>query len=216
MPVLTSSFDGGTSGTTVTAGSGGNSGGASGQFFEVVSIGPGAAVTFDNAHASSGALAAKISTGATSTSAFLRWSTQLGTQAQVWFRFSAYFTASPAAAIRVFLAQGGLNNASVYVNAAGFLEFHDRNDAVIFDTASPIPLGAWFRVEGYVAGAAGTGQVELKFYRAAASAAPDEVITSAATLDTGGTSTNVAYGTSVNRANVAAFWLDDLGVSSAG
>ena len=59
---LTNTFEGGTSGTTITQSVNGNSGGASGNFFDTVSIGGGATDAADNTHAAHGTLSAKIAT----------------------------------------------------------------------------------------------------------------------------------------------------------
>src|SRR3984885_13760803 len=94
MTVLTSnSFDGGTSGATVTTG---NSGGWSNWPFDNVSVGTGATLQYSSAQAAHGNLGLQVDTGSTAAQAYVGWSTTLGTNTTVRFRMNLYFTGNPS------------------------------------------------------------------------------------------------------------------------
>jgi hypothetical protein len=92
VTLLTNSFESGTNGTTITTG---NSGGASGNAFDVTEASGTSILVYSNTQAAHGSLSAEFANngdGANSVS----WSTSLGTQTQVWFRAYVYFTANPS------------------------------------------------------------------------------------------------------------------------
>ena len=95
MTTITNDFEGGTSGTSITTG---NSGPPSGTAFDAVNIGTGATVAYSAAHAAHGGLSALITEGSAS-SAYLQWSTAMGTQSQLYGRVYLYLTVAPAAAM---------------------------------------------------------------------------------------------------------------------
>jgi hypothetical protein len=214
MTLLVNSFEGGTAGTAVI---GGNSGGASGDAFTNTGTSAGGSITFDNTHgAAHGSLACLIQTGP-SAQAELYWTTQMGTQNQVWFRAYLYFAAFPAVGnIRVFYANNGVNGIYCAITTTGKVAMVLSNGVGITTSASTIPLGQWFRVEGYILGGSGSnGQCEVRVYGSADSAAPIEVNTSAATqLNTTGM-TGYYFGASTGQPNVQ-YWIDDVAVSNTG
>ena len=215
MTLLTNNAEGGTSGTTVTTG---NSGGASGNAFDVVSIGTGAALTFDNTHAAHGSLAYEFSTGSTSGLSRVQYTTAMGTQSQVWFRLYCYLTANPAATIRLWDAdQSATACGVIVVLSTGHLQFRTGSAGTqTLNSTNAVPLNAWWRLEGFCTGSATTGQVEFKLYTTPDSTTPLETQTSASNINTTGTMDHYSFGISTNTANVAAFWEDDLGLSSTG
>jgi hypothetical protein len=213
MTTLTNSFEGGTNGTTITAA---NSGGASGNAFDVVSIGASATLTFDNTHVAHGSLAGNVTTPVAATNSYAAWTTSMGTQTTVWFRLYLYYTANPANTHRVFTGVSGASNCgSLQVTAAGKLQWINSSNATILTSTAAIPLGAWFRIEGFITGSATVGQVELKLFSTPDSLTPNETDTSAATQNTLSTMNGYRFGVSGSTASVT-FWMDDLGLSSTG
>jgi hypothetical protein len=215
VTVLLNGADGGISGSAVTTG---NSGGASGNPFDGVAIGAGNTVNFDNTQVIHGPLSYTFACGATPGLAELQWSTSMGTQAEVWFRMYLYLTANPAATIRLFAAnQVTTACANLVVLTTG--HFQARAGAAgtpILGSTNAIPLNAWFRVEGFFIGDAAVGQVQYSVYDTPDSTVATETQTSAANLNTTGTMDHYTFGISTNTANVVQFWMDSLGVSSAG
>jgi hypothetical protein len=212
MTTLTNSFEGITpSGTTVSTG---NSGGISGNAFDVVSIGGGATLASDSAHAAHGSLSAKFVTAGAADN-LLEWTSSMGSQAQVWFREYLFFAALPANNFPVWRADhsGGLAGL-FFVDTSGILHMQDSGFGTIFNMTNPIPVGQWFRIEGFLIGNASTGQGELKLFTSADSAVPLETKTSAANVNTAGTLDTYRYG--VNFAAGITIWMDDVGLSSTG
>ena len=216
LPTLTNNFDGITpSGTAVSVA---NSGGASGNAFDSIDLGSGAAIVSDSAHAHSGSLSGHFTTGATAAKCDLLWSTSAGTNAQVWFRLYLYFTANPAALTHVYCCEttgGATQCISVRVTTTGKIRVEDSTFTQILITAASITLNQWVRVEGFVIGSATVGQAEVKLFNVTDSVTPTETQTSAATMNTGGP---VAFNNFGNLATVAnaSYWLDDLGLTNVG
>lgn len=213
MTLLLNSFEGGTSGTTISTG---NSGAASGTAFNYVNINGGAALAYDNTHAAHGSLSARFTSSATPGAPYLQWSTALGTQTQVWFRAYLYFASNPANQHSVVdLINGGNLCSRVNITIAGKLIATDTTGSAIFTTTNSIALNQWVRIEGYVIASATVGQVQLKLFNVPDSVTPTETQTSAATQNTYTSMADYNFGVAVNTANVA-FWMDDIGLSSTG
>lgn len=214
MTLLTNSFEGGTNGTTLTTG---NTGGASGNAFDAVNIGTGAANTFDNAQAAHGTLSNKVSTTATVSSCYDEWNTSMGTLSQVWFRGYYYFTANPAATVRLWSCLvTSTTCAAVRVTTTGTLQFTNTGGTVILTSTATVPLNQWFRVEGFVIGSATVGQMEMKLFKTADSSTPDETDTSTAVQNTSGSPNTYRFGVTSALANAGPYWMDDLGLSDSG
>jgi hypothetical protein len=215
---LTNNAEGGTSGVTVTTG---NSGGASGRAWDVVTIGTGCTSVFDNSQAAHGLLSYKIATGSTSAEAYNTWTTaSVGSQTQVWFRLYLYFPVQPTVTSRVFTALGSppssLTCAALSVLTNGTLQLVDSAFSTVFVTTHSIPIGAWFRVEGYVTGSATAGQAQLRLFDSLDSTAPTETQTSAATHNLLGNVCRVTYGIDSSVVNAGPYWYDDAGLTNIG
>jgi hypothetical protein len=79
VTLLTNNFEGGSNGSTITTG---NSGGASGNAWDTITIGTSAVDVYDNSQAAHGSLSCKLSTAATSVSVYNAWTTSMGTLTQ--------------------------------------------------------------------------------------------------------------------------------------
>jgi hypothetical protein len=212
---LGNSAEGGSSGTAVTAA---NSGGSSGNAFDNVNVGTGATGIFDSTKAAHGGLSYAFATGSTASLARVQWTTSMGTQTQVWFRAYLYFSADPAATVRVVNQDQGHTACSVVVVLpSGKLQVRTGSAGTqTLTTTNTIPLNQWFRIEGYVIGSATAGQVELKLFKTADSTTPDETETSAPNINTYGAMDTYNFGISTTTANVAEYWEDDIAISNAG
>ncbi len=217
MTLLTCSFEGITpSGTTVTTG---NSGGFSGNAFDVVTIGTGATLASDSTHAANGALGCQMATGVTAAAVNVQWTTSLGTVSQAWFRIYLYLTANPAAALRlIFANNSGTRCANLQVTTGGKLQWLNTSGSSITGatTANSVPLNAWCRIEGFVLGSATAGQVETRLFTTVNGTNPLEIVTSAPAQNTAGSMNGVIFGPNNTNSNVGPFWVDDLGLSTTG
>jgi len=217
VTLLTNSAEGITpSGTTVTTA---NSGGASGNAFDVVTVtSSGQTCASDSARSAHGALSIQLATGATAAGTFVRWNTSMGTQTTIWFRVYAYYTANPASNIRIWNATAsGTSCGSVLVSTTGKLLFANSAGTTILTSTNSIPLNAWFRLEGFLTGNASTGQLEFKLFLTPDAVTPDETQTSAATQATTGPPTDYTFGNGgTSTSNFGPIWIDDLALSSTG
>ena len=219
MTLLKNSSEGGTSGVAVSTG---NSGGASGNAFDAVTVsGAGAALAFDNSQAAHGTLSAKYTfpSGVAST-AYASWTTSAGSTSPAFFRLYLRHAANPSVNTRVWQADisGSVLCAALYVNTSGTLQMTDSAGTNIFTTTATVPLSQWYRLEGYVTGSPSAGQVELKLFKSADSTAADEVKTSSAAQNTGGVPNSFRYGcfAALTQSSPFTLWADDIGLSSTG
>ncbi len=200
-----------------TAPTTGNSGGASGVPFDAVSVGAGATLVGDTAQAAHGTTGLRVETGGTSTTAYVQYSTVLGTLSTIYGRTYLRMSANPASSVRVALVLGGgSNRAAVRITSAGKVQTADAAGTTVQTTTAAIALNQWVRVEWRMVLSATVGLIEAKLFNSADSSIPTETITSTATLNLGGDADAYRLGTTSNLANVAAFWLDDIGWSAAG
>ena len=219
---LTNSFEGVTpSGTTLTAGSGGNTGGTSGSYFDNVTIGTGATAASDSTHAAHGSLSCKLATGGTAAQAFVFWSTQLtgSSVATAWVRIYLYLTAYPASGAWRLCQwnAGGTLAAALQVNSTGTVRSINTSSATILTSALTLPLNQWNRIEAFCTGSASAGQVEFRLYTTSpdeALGSYDEIQTSSTTQNTAGAITQVRFGQAAGAlASYGPLWMDDVGAS---
>lgn len=221
MTLLRNSAEGQASGTVPSSSTPNNTGGASGDQFDVVNIGSGAALTFDSTHVAHGAAGYKVSTGATSTTSLLTWNATSipGAPLTVWMRNYIYLPANPSAQFPFMrLQNGGASQiARVSVNTTGkVVLFNTANSAVITSTKS-LNVAGWSRVEVKIGVGTSTsnGVAEMRLYTSDMdSANPDEY--PAAVTNANFTTTGVAaaqFGVPASTANVAAYWFDDVALS---
>ena len=208
--------EGGTNTTGITTG---NSGGASGDAFDSVSLGTGATATYDNTQARQ-TLAAKLATSGTAADCSLNYSTKIGTKSQVWFRAYVYMAANPASNHRLMDAWdsgAGQLCFALYLSSTGKLISANTLGSQIQAMTTSIPLNQWFRIELMAIGSATVGQVEVKLFSTADSTTPTESITSPATQNTRGTFNNYRFGASGDPMPASrTIWLDNLGIGVSG
>lgn len=178
MSVARNSLEGGTDGTTITTG---NSGGASGTAFDVVTIGTSSTLTFDAAQASRGLLSAKyVTPAATPAATYTGWTTAIGTlTVDCYFRFYLYLTANPSAVNRVLnFLNGAAIGAGLEISATGKLI--TKGIATISTSTNSVTLNQWVRIEGWYRTGT-TGTLEVKLFNSPASITPTETISGNAT-----------------------------------
>lgn len=187
------------------------SGDAFANSFDSVTIGSGAAVTYD-ARAAHGALGVKIATGVTASQASVEWAGTVGTLTTHFGRMYAYVTANPSVNTRLFTAfSGSVLRGSIQLGANGKIRTFDASNSLLASTTASVPLNTWFRIEWKFVGAAGTGEFMLKYFDSADGTTPVTLTSNGA--DTGGSVDSYRFGTTTNVANLTLF-LDDLAISS--
>jgi len=205
---LINTFEGGSNNTTVSTS---NSGGASGNAFSNVTVGSGATVEFSTADYAHGSVGLEIATGSTSTTAYVQWA--VNPAPTYWFRAYCYFTSNPAAALDLvsLLNAATTPRALIVVNTTGTLS-GNTNSTTRFTTTSVIPLGEWFRIEGYVTGSPNAGAISLSLFYPDDAQVPVETHT-ATGINALAQLSAIRFGVGAAAANIGPFWLDDVGVS---
>jgi hypothetical protein len=210
----TNTAEGGTNGTTVTGGAAGNSGGLSGRFLDLVTIGDATAtLIFDNTHAAHGSLAYKFQLGAVTAEDYLQWlagfsATDVG---RATFRFNCFWTANPAAAIYLMrtASAAGTTFCGVKIDTAGKLLVVDSVGNTQATMVTAIPLNAWFHVDVEMSVVGTVGAVTIWRTDVLDSGRPTDKISGTVTAAV--PFSRIRYGhTGTGVANVGPWWMDDL------
>lgn len=207
---------GGTNGSTLTAGSGGSTDGSTP--YDAVSVGVNATLAYDNTHSlfGTGDLAVKCATGVSSVTDYMSWSTSLAFATPMYCSQCFYFTAAPAAQIRLLsILAAGTAIAKVNLTAAGKFQLSDAA-ANVQATTGVVPTNAPFRIDlALLALSATVGQMELRYFADPFSSIPTESVSPAATWNSGTTAPDeIRFGLSAGLANVVAFWMDEAQASN--
>jgi len=198
---LRNTLEGGTNGVAVSTG---NSGGASGTAFTIVTVAGTSTVTYDSTRVKHGAMGLKIVTGGTSENAFVALPlSSAGTSgaAQCYM----YLTAYPTVQTRImqFTTAANAGRDSVAITSTGKLRWDSFNGTDVSTSAS-VPLNTWFRVS--MIGDVSSSEVHL--YTDVESAIPAESLTGLSPLS-GDTFSYVRFGWTSSSAGFTA-WLDTL------
>jgi hypothetical protein len=216
MVAVSNSFEGGTNTTTISAA---NSGGASGNAFDLVSIGAATPFTFDNTQAAHGSLSAKIAPTASSTTV-AEWNTSVGTQTEFWGRAYVYLTGNPASTWLFHRVQNAGTNVARIALTTGRLIRLDGGSAntALFTAATALPLNAWCRIEWHILVSATVGQLDVRIFRTALDGTTaDESSALAATQNLGAQATQYQFGGVQGSATPSGtFWFDDVAISTVG
>jgi hypothetical protein len=125
----------------------------------------------------------KTATGATTSDCGVMWSTSMGSQTEVWFRFYIYLTQTPSVNgepgdMCIFESDNGtVYTGFVYVgNTTRKVFLYDGPNSGNIGTTNVLPLNAWARIEGHFHYHATAGIVDLKLFLEADSDTPTETI----------------------------------------
>lgn len=210
-------FDGGTNGTTITTG---NSGGASGNAWDVIDIQTGAVAVYASGDgAYQGGMGSKLETTGTASRAMLAYETQIGLISQdIWGR--AYFKLSNNPTNEFFLFRARKDNsvrAIIALDTDGKLKTKNKNMTTVGTGASAVPLNQWVRIEWKFRFNDGTGHLALRLYNDPQAGIEDftwklENFTS----DCGADANQFEVGVVNAIANVKFFYLDAVEWNSSG
>lgn len=199
---VTNNFSGGTAGTTITAA---NSGGASGNAFDTVTVGPaGSTHTFDAWDVEGSPLCGRYATAGTAGTIMDEWIATYGTVATGTDDFGSFcLWLSGAVGTNFTLislrngAAGANVSSRIQLTSAGKIQFTDGAPNVVKATSTTsIPSNQWVRVDyRFRPGAtATTGQVQLWIHLNAAAAVGDHDETiSSTSVDTGSAAATAIY-----------------------
>lgn len=203
MAILTASFGQGTNGNTIASTDLGNQ-----DAWDTVTIGGTGTFIYDNTHANSGSLAAKVTSTAGKAEGL--WSTAFGTQTDHYGRVYCYFTANPAVAVQLVRANNGAATLAglIQVNTTGVVRCVAANATFQAGTVG-ITLNQWIRIEYHIIHSTPAGgTVEAKLFNTATSTTPDETITYS-NQGTSAQATQISFGNDATN-TPGAFWMDDI------
>lgn len=206
------SFEGGTNGVTLTQGSGGNTGGASGDFLDVVDAGTGT-VAFTTGQAAHGTTSMLIATGGVSSLAYAGYT--LASVTSDYMRCYIRLTSLPGVVqILTRYMSGASQSLRVNVKAAGTIEVRDASNSVVGTTTSAVSTGVWWRLEMFTTFSATVGAVVLRLYNTAdGTSVTDSLNLSGLTLTA--SSTALRYGVGAAVASIPNTWYDDVATEGA-
>lgn len=218
--LLTNTAEGVTpSGTTVTLG---NSGGTSGNAWDVIQPGTGGTIISDSAHAAHGTLAYNLSINATASECYLAWTTSigsLGTSAAVFTRAYLYATANPGTLHKLISVMTGTNATcgTLSLTTAGKIVTFNGVGSTVATSTNSIPLNQWCRVEFDVTPSATVGVLTARLFQGADDVTPLETLNNTGQALQAGPVDQVRFGPrGTTVANIGPFWFDDMGITDAG
>jgi hypothetical protein len=209
---LTNGFQGGTDGTTITGLVGGNSGGASGDYFDQVT-GP---VTFAKAASAHDTMG--MSCAAAAGEAYAMWSTQLGGTFTILYARSYLRNMTAPAANTKLMSIIGDAGATVggrcVINSAGKIILSDTAGTAQGATSNTVVTGraAPVRIEFKIIGNTSTGLLECLIFLTGDAVQPDEVMTRTA-VNTGTTALDRIRFGPTGTAVTSTVPVDDVGIT---
>lgn len=203
MTQVANTFEGGSNGTTLTAGSGGNTGGTSGDYFDQVlfnNTGTPGIVQFSNAVTPHrGSLCCAFAPGSVSAATAVGWVAQRGTLADDYVRSYVYFPVAFAInepAIQWFSTAANLMG-TVRLNAARTISVLNASSGVLATSTATLSTGAWHRLEAHYSCTSGTtAEITVRLFLGANvdGSTPDETISPISFATVSGTSDRVYFG----------------------
>jgi hypothetical protein len=182
------SFETGSDGTTI---SNANSGGGSDTAFDVINTGTGCTTAFDAANAAHGGLCGYIAAGTTAASVSAEWTTAAGTRKTEYFRLYVKMPAVPVGINpRIYVARNssGVACGIVRITPGGVISLQSGGNGTPVQCAiftTPVNVGSYFRIEGYITGDAVEGAMSCSLYNSPESATPTETQSATALQNTG-------------------------------
>lgn len=211
MAGATNSFEGGTSGVTMTTG---NTGGASGDAFDFVTIGTSATGAFTT-HSAHGSLGAVVATGTTSATSFFGWNTKVGTTTAHYGRAYINLQGTPASSDAFIEWQNsGTFIGAIQLTTGRQLLIQNAAFSTVHTMTTVLTVGTKYRVEWHLVNSATTGTLQVSLY-------VGDSVTATETYTSGSTNfaaqaTQYQWGWNNGHANQPQVWIDDVAISTTG
>ena len=213
MAELLNSFEGGSDAVAITTA---NSGGSSGDAFDVVTSTGSATANFETSQSAHGSLSGEFAV-ATTENAHVEWdATSWQAETEVWSRFYIRLTdATPASNFVVCRFENANTMAAeVQLRTGGTLALRDSLFTLRYETTATLSDNTWYRVEVHVVHSATVGHLELRLFADIDSTTATETIGNLTdNWDTEAQSDSVRYGIGSNPGQTVTGYLDDIGVS---
>jgi len=147
--VLTNSFEGGSDGVTLTQGSGGNTGGASGDYFDTIALGANTTLEFSEVAAFHGAMGVRAKSGSTANNCAFQYDTRLDTFTDDFGYAYVKFNATPSAVYTwlVYRSSGGVLQTSARFTSGDKVRLQNQIDSTFTDSTMTFTVSTYYRFE---------------------------------------------------------------------
>lgn len=214
---LSNNAEGGTNGATVTTG---NSGGTSGNAWDLVTIGTTCTAVYTTT-AAHGLLAYAFTTGTTSGVSTAGWTTSVGTLSAVYGRAYVNLSGGLPATTDANIQHKGSGSSSagnIQIDTGGHIVAQTPGFATAFTFTAAMSTATWYRIEWHmVAGAAGVGSMQVLLYSADSTSAIEQHTDNAnAWGGTGTTITETDYGWTNSHPSQPTIIFDSIAIATTG
>lgn len=213
---LANTFEGGTVDVGLTAGSGGNTGGSSGDYFDLITGSGTRTVTFESTPVAHGTRSVQfgVASGATAYAVWNdSWTDGAAAYCRIYFRVSDATPASNTQIIQIRESDGVTVGCDVRLSTTGQIQLRAPS-TVRYTSTTVIPVDEWVRLELYVLSSATVGRIQARLYTGAnlEGTSPTEEFGSAVTnWDTGnGTIGGMAFGICASAGQALDMYVDDV------
>lgn len=211
---LSNTCEGGSDETVVTTG---NSGGASGDAFDVATASGTSTIKYDTAQQMHGTTSIRHDVDGSGSVTGLAWNTAMGSQTDFYARFYIFRSATPANQHRLVRFLDGAGGTE-----AGRISWHTDGKIYSFDSTLAVPGGSsftltanqWLRWEIHLVASTTVGQIEVKAY---VGDSTSEIGTYTRTgLNTLASIGELRIGNTITDTVGSPFWTDDFAVATGG
>jgi hypothetical protein len=208
VTIKQNSFEGGTAGTTVSTG---NSGGASGTAFDVVTIGSGATLTYTTTEVMHATKALALGSVATNTT-FVTYNGFATTQMAV--RFYIRFDTLPGTNGPIRLCDIRTSSTSVtrvVMDTSNRLIFQTSNGTTTLKTfTTALSANTWYRIEAVSSNGTSGATCNMSYYVGDSGSATDSFTTSSANTGVTTNITTVQFGQNAGGGGAFTLYIDDI------
>jgi hypothetical protein len=210
--------EGGSNGTTITTG---NSGGASGTAWDTVSIVTNGTAVYDTGTVLTGAVSARLATGATSGTVYCQWQSAIQAlwasgltthYGRRYIRVAALPSANRVIA-QFYDTSGAIARGQFLLLTTGAIRLRNKTPSTVATFTTVLSVDTTYRLEWRVDGSA-TGAYEMHLFAGDSTSALESIV--GGTADFGGTIGTAAFGWLTAGANVANQWLDGVQLNDTG
>lgn len=217
MASLVWTAEGGTESATVTTG---NSGGASGDAWDAVTIGANATAIYDASTVPVGKRSLQLATGASSVTAFTQWLARIAQRwaagmtthyGRTYFRIAA-IPGADRTFVELLAADGTTNRGNIRIRSTGTLRIRDAANATVTTTTTVLSINTTYRVEWRLDGSI-TGAWQLQLFLGNSAVALESL---SGTANFGGVIGAANFGYVAAAASLASLWLDAIEINDTG
>jgi hypothetical protein len=212
MTIRHNSFEGGTSGTTVSAA---NSGGVSGNAWNIVVVNSGT-LTYDTTTRSGiSALSLKYGTISNANDSNIRWTGLNADTLYIRFYYMTTSFVNVYTYISDYYTAAGARNALLFIDNSGQMFAYDTN-TTNQGLITTLAINTWYRIEIKLIRNASAGSLSVRIYTSVESWGTPALSYATSSINTGTTATDqiLIFTNSSGSSGTASVYLDDIAVAT--